>query len=132
MLENKNARLVIVKNPFQPWNGRIIKEIAPHTKLRNELVGNANIGCDIYTSVDGKTVLIDDYEVLGGEVITVSPVVGKGGGKILGLVAMVALAVVSMGVGNVLAVGAGGAGSFFGGIGATSVWGWACLLVARL
>lgn len=98
MSANKKARLVVVKNPFQPWNGRVIKEIPVGTKLRNELIGDANIGCDIYTSVDGKTVPIDDYEVLGGEIITVSPVVGKGGGKILGLVAMVALAVVSNGI----------------------------------
>lgn len=105
MSENKimkqNARLVIVKNPFQPWNGRIIKEITPGTKLRKELIGDANIGCDIYTSVNGKTVLIDDYEILGGEIITVSPVVGKGGGKgILGIIAMVALVAISVAVGN--------------------------------
>lgn len=129
MLENKNARLVIVKNPFQPWNGRIIKEIAPHTKLRNELVGNANIGCDIYTSVDGKTVLIDDYEVLGGEVITVSPVVGKGGKSILGLVAMVALAVVSHGIaisnvaiGGALGVGASAATAIAYGLAAVTMF----------
>ena len=90
MSANKTARLVIVKNPFQAWNGRIIKEIPARTKLRNELVGNANIGCEIYTSVNGRTVAIDDYEVLGGEIITVSPIVAKGGGgkSILGLIAV--------------------------------------------
>lgn len=124
MSANEKARLVVVKNPFQPWNGRVIKEIPAGVKLRNELIGDANIGCDIYTSVDGKTIPIDDYEVVGGEIITVSPVVGKGGGKILGLVAMVALAVLSYGVAGV----AGGTTAGMWGAtiqGATmSVWGY--------
>lgn len=101
MSANK-AKLVIVKNPFQPWSERIVKDIPAGVKLRDELVGEANIGCDIYTNVNGKTVSVDDYEVVGNEIITVSPVVGKGGGgkQILGLIAMVGLAIATQGIVN--------------------------------
>ena len=100
MLENKTAKLVIVKNPFQPWNKRVIKDIPAGMDLKKELLCNADIGCDIYTCVDGHTVSVDDYKVVGGEIITVSPVIGKSGGagKIIGLVAMIGLAIATQGI----------------------------------
>lgn len=109
MLENK-ATLVIIKNPFQPWNGRIVKQISAGQKLSHAIFNCGIVGCEIRTVVDGK--LIDnDYEIVGGEIITLSPVVGKGGGKILGIVAAVALSVVSMGVGSIAAGGSFAIGS---------------------
>lgn len=66
----------------------------------------------------------EDTVLQDNDFIVISPVIGKGGKNILGLVAAIALSVVAMGVGNVLAPKFG---SFFGG---GAAWGTTSYIAA--
>lgn len=109
--------LVIVKNPFEPWNGREIKQIVPGDTVKQLRAGYELPGLEMVVSINGSvaepgTVIQDD------DFVVICPVVGKGGKNILGMIAMIALSVVAMGVGS----GVAGAGWFSsGGIAAAKV-----------
>lgn len=89
-------KLVIVKNPFKPNEGRIIKDI-PYGLTAKEITKEAGFdGLEINCIVNGETVeMAEDYIVPDNQMVVLSPVIGKSrGGKILGMVVGVALMVV--------------------------------------
>ena len=85
-------RLVTIKNPFQPWQGRTIKDY-PAGFTAKELVSLAGFDdMDIHCSVDGSTIeTIDTYVIPDDTIMVISPVVSKGGKSIVALVASIAL-----------------------------------------
>lgn len=93
-------KLVTVKNPFQPWQNRKIQDL-PYGFTAKELVNLAGFNnVEVNCSVDGKSVeTIDTYIIPDNTIMVVSPVVGKGGKSIIGLVAAVALSVAVAGMG---------------------------------
>lgn len=92
--------LVIVKNPFSPQDGREIKVIEAHGTLTELIEAYKMPGVDLQASVNGYT--CEETEIKDGDFIVIYPVVEKGGGKggkgILGIVAAIALSVVSFGI----------------------------------
>ena len=119
---NDKIRVVIVRNPFQPDENREVHLLAPDEyKTLQDCISAYEA---IYAGSDGFRVTVNSYvvedfssAVKAGDFIVMSPVVGKGGKSVLGLIAAVALSVVSFGVGG-LAAG----GSFWGGLAAASGW----------
>lgn len=110
-------RLVIVKNPFQPWQDRIVKDI-PYGLTAGSIAKLEDFdGVEINCAVNGHTIeAIDDYVIPDNHVVVMSPVVAKSGKSILGIVAMIGLTV---------AAGAlsGGAFSGWGAAFAKGAWG---------
>ncbi|MBQ0066790.1 MAG: hypothetical protein KBS60_01190 [Phascolarctobacterium sp.] len=90
-----SARLTVVRNPIIPEKNRYVGEFPFKT------IGEARAwldGQEVNITVDNWLVT-DDYEPKTGEMVLIMPVIGKGGGKsVFGVVAMVALAVVSHGI----------------------------------
>lgn len=121
--------VVFVRNPFNPYQSRSVEHAEDGKKLteyvqpyRDKVPFN-----ELTVQVNGKIAVEFDGVVPKNAFIVVMVTVGKGGGKNpLQLIASIALSVVAMGVGSVLAGGA-----FFGagavGIGA---WGFASYLGA--
>lgn len=114
------VKVIFVKNPFSPARDRVIKlsEAADrplnfYTEEFTKQLPNQ----EAWIQIDGRKVdaVVEDISKLPvkrDSVIVVMPRVAKGGKSILGLIAVIALSVVAMGVGNVLAGGslfAGGA-----------------------
>ena len=99
------AKLIIVKNPFAPQDGREIRQIAPGCTVGDLLEQHAIPGVEMEGTVNGSSV--DRSTVVrGNDFVVIHPIVGKGdkGGKgILGIVAAIALSVVAFGVGGALA-----------------------------
>lgn len=116
------VKVIFVKNPFSPARDRVIKlsEAADrplnfYTEEFTKQLPNQ----EAWIQIDGRKVdaVVEDISKLPvkrDSVIVVMPRVAKGGKSILGLIAVIALSVVAMGVGNVIAGGA-----FFGG---TAAW----------
>ena len=116
------VKVIFVKNPFSPARDRVIKlsEAADrplnfYTEEFTQQLPNQ----EAWIQIDGRKVdaVVEDISKLPvkrDSVIVVMPRVAKGGKSILGLIAVIALSVVAMGVGNVIAGGA-----FFGG---TAAW----------
>lgn len=116
------VKVIFVKNPFSPARDRVIKlsEAADrplnfYTEEFTKQLPNQ----EAWIQIDGRKVdaVVEDISKLPvkrDSVIVVMPKVAKGGKSILGLIAVIALSVVAMGVGNVIAGGA-----FFGG---TAAW----------
>ena len=103
--------LVIVKNPFSPQDGREVKHIEAGKTLAELLRENAIEGVEMQATVNGRSV-DETAGVRDGDFIVIYPVIAKGGGKdkgILGIVAAIALSVVSFGVGGLVGAGAWGA-----------------------
>lgn len=125
------VKVIFVKNPFSPARDRVIKlsEAADrplnfYTEEFTKQLPNQ----EAWIQIDGRKVdaVVEDISKLPvkrDSVIVVMPRVAKGGKSILGLIAVIALSVVAMGVGNVLAVG----GSFFAG---GAAWGAASYIGA--
>ncbi|PWM78782.1 MAG: hypothetical protein DBY32_04730 [Phascolarctobacterium sp.] len=121
--------VVFVRNPFNPYQSRIIEKCAAGRSLK-EYVKPYEIklpGQELTVQLNGSKMEAMDGLVPENAFIVIMPHVGKGGGKNpLQLIASIALSVVAMGVGSVLAGGA-----FFGsaavGIGS---WGFASYLGA--
>lgn len=126
------VKVIFVKNPFSPARDRVIKlsEAADrplnfYTEEFTQQLPNQ----EAWIQIDGRKVdaVVEDISKLPvkhDSVIVVMPKVAKGGKSILGLIAVIALSVVAMGVGNVLAVGGG---SFFAG---GAAWGAASYIGA--
>lgn len=126
------VKVIFVKNPFSPARDRVIKlsEAADrplnfYTEEFTKQLPNQ----EAWIQIDGRKVdaVVEDISKLPvkrDSVIVVMPKVAKGGKSILGLIAVIALSVVAMGVGNVLAVGGG---SFFAG---GAAWGAASYIGA--
>jgi predicted phage tail protein len=96
--------IVFVKNPFEPDKDRSIKQVECSGEVLESYIAEYRTllpDQELHIQVDGTIVKHpDQWLVMDGAFITVHPVVGKGGKSILGLVAMVALSVVSFGVGG--------------------------------
>lgn len=124
------VKVIFVKNPFSPARDRVIKlsEAADrplnfYTEEFTQQLPNQ----EAWIQIDGRKVdaVVEDISKLPvkrDSVIVVMPRVAKGGKSILGLIAVIALSVVAMGVGNVLA-----GGSFFAG---GAAWGAASYIGA--
>lgn len=110
------ARLVIVKNPFQPWEGREIREIPKGFTIRQVIEMTEFKGIEVNCVINDGTQVSENYVLPDDALLTISPVVGKGGifRSILTLVAVVALAVVSAGAGAAVADAATAAGASAG------------------
>lgn len=93
--------LVIVTNPFSPQDGRTVSQIEYNGTLGELLKENTIDGVDMQATVNGYSV-DNDYQIKNGDFVVIYPVVAKGGGKggksILGIVAAIALSVVSYGI----------------------------------
>ena len=89
--------LVLVKNPFSPQDGREIRQIEAGGILADLLAENRIEGVDLQATVNGYSV--DENTVIKDEdFVVIYPVIekgGKGGKSILGIVAAIALSVVS-------------------------------------
>ena len=94
--------LVIVKNPFEPWNGREIKKIVPGDTVQQLLAGYQLPGLEMMASVNGYTVAPETV-IQDNDLVVICPVIGKGGKNILGIIASIALTVLAFGVGGALA-----------------------------
>lgn len=126
------VKVIFVKNPFSPARDRVIKlsEAADrplnfYTEEFTQQLPNQ----EAWIQIDGRKVdaVVEDISKLPvkhDSVIVVMPKVAKGGKSILGLIAVIALSVVAMGVGNLLAIGGG---SFFAG---GAAWGAASYIGA--
>lgn len=93
--------LVLVKNPFSPQDGREIKKVEYSGTVGELLERYAISGVELQATVNGYGVS-PDKEIKDGDFIVIYPMVEKGGGKggksILGIVAAIALSVVSFGI----------------------------------
>ncbi len=92
--------LIIVKNPFAPQDGRVIKKIEYTGTVRRLKELNAVEGVKFRASVNGYSTG-DEAEVKKDDFIVLYPAVekgGKGGKGILSIVAAIALSVVSFGI----------------------------------
>ena len=126
------VKVIFVKNPFSPSRDRVIKlseaTEKPLSFYVDEFTRQLPDG-QAYIEIDGRKVPAEYLDtcneiVKPNSFIVIMPKVAKGGKSILGLVAVIALSVVAMGVGNVLAVGGG---SFFAG---GAAWGAASYIGA--
>ena len=94
------VKLILVKNVFAPQDGREIRQIEPGCTVAELLEQNAIEGVDLEATVNGESV-DSTTKVNDNDFVVIHPVVGKGdkGGKgILGIVAAIALTVVSFGI----------------------------------
>lgn len=93
--------LVIVTNPFSPQDGRVVSQVEYDGTLGELLKENTVEGVDMQATVNGYSV-DNDYQIKNDDFVVIYPVVAKGGGKggkgILGIVAAIALSVVSFGI----------------------------------
>ena len=110
------VRLVIVKNPFAPAEGRIVKLIeCEGTSIEELLKQYAIEGVELQATINGYMVE-GRTKVRSGDFVVLFPVIAKGGGKVLGVIAAVALSVVSFGVGGLVS------GVGWSALGATAGW----------
>ena len=97
----KMVTLVLVKNPFSPQDGREVRHIEYKGTIGTLLEQNVVSGVELQATVNGYGVS-PDKEIKDGDFIVIYPAVEKGGGKggksILGIVAAIALSVVSFGI----------------------------------
>lgn len=124
------VRVIFVKNPFSPSRERVVKLSEATNKplsfyideFTNQLPKN-----EAYIEIDGRKVPAEYLDtcneiVKPNSFIVVMPKVAKGGGKsLLGLVAVIALSVVSFGVGAAVGTTAGMWGA---GMASWSAWGY--------
>lgn len=118
------VKIVFIKNPFSPAKDRVIKlseaENKPLSYYADDFIKQLP-DSEAWIEIDGRRIEATYEEakhelVKPNSFVMVMPKIRKGGGKsILGLVAVIALSVVTMGVGNIIA-----GGSFFAG---GAVWG---------
>ena len=110
------VKVIFIKNPFQPSQGRVMKlsEIVgkPLSFYVDEFIRQLPED-KAYVQVNGRQYINPPKEVLEQVVpadafIMVLPAVEKGGKNPLALIAAVALSVVSMGVGGMVATGTWG------------------------
>ena len=120
--------LVLVKNPFSPQDGREIKYIEAEGTVFDLMEEYRIAGVELQATVNGYSV-DDDTPIKDDDFIVIYPIIEGGGDKggkgILGIIAAIALSVVSFGIGNLLAIGKG---AFFTLGGAT--WGVASYAAA--
>lgn len=93
--------LVIVTNPFSPQDGRAVSQVEYDGTLGELLKENTVDGVEMQATVNGYSV-DNDYQIKNDDFVVIYSVVAKGGGKggkgILGIVAAIALSVVSFGI----------------------------------
>lgn len=126
---NDKIRVVIVRNPFQPDENREVHLLAPDEyKTLQDCISAYEA---IYAGSDGFRVTVNSYvvedfsgAVKAGDFIVMSPVVGKGGKSVLGLIAAVALSVVAFGVGGLAAGGSWGSAGFAAATSVSAAWGY--------
>lgn len=124
------VKVIFVKNPFSPSRERAIKlsEVTnkPLSFYVDEFV-NQLPKSEAYVEIDGRKVPLEYLDtcneiVKPNSFIVVMPKIAKGGGKsLLGLVAVIALSVVSFGVGAAVGTTAGMWGA---GMASWSAWGY--------
>ena len=84
--------LVIVKNPFEPWNGRETKQIESGITAK-ELVEQYHVpGVEMIVVANG-TEVDENYTAKDGDFVVVSAVVAKGGKNIFGMILAIGLSI---------------------------------------
>ena len=82
------VRLVIVKNPFAPAEGRIVKQIeCEGTSIEDLLEQYAIEGVELQATINGYMVE-GRTKVRSGDLVVLFPVIAKSGGKVLGVIAV--------------------------------------------
>lgn len=94
--------LIVVKNPFEPWNGREQKNVVAGSTAKELLQTYSLPNVETLISVNGEEVA-ESYVTKSGDFVVICPVVGKGGKQILGIVAAIALSFAAGAVGGALA-----------------------------
>ena len=91
--------LVLVKNPFSPQDGREVKYIEAGGTLADLLEENRIVGTELQATVNGYSV-DDNTEINDDDFVVIYPIIekGKDGKGILGIIAAIALSVVSFGI----------------------------------
>ena len=93
--------LVLVKNPFSPQDGREVQHIEYTGSIAELKTQNAIEGVELMATVNVFSVN-DETEIHDGDFVVLYPSIEKGGGgkgkSILGIVAAIALSVVSFGI----------------------------------
>ena len=84
--------LVIIKNPFEPWNGREQKTIDAGITAKELKEQFAVAGADMLVVANG-TEVDDNYVTQEGDFIVVSAVVAKGGKNIFGMILAIGLSI---------------------------------------
>ena len=110
------VKVIFVKNPFSPARDRVVKLSEATDKPLNFYTDDfvqQLPNQEAWIQIDGRKVnaVVEDISKLpvkAGSIIVVMPKVAKGGKSFLGLIAVIALSVVSMGVGGYMATGTWG------------------------
>ena len=100
-------KLVIIKNPFEPWNGREVHRIEPGKTAEEIMRQYMPLGTDVDIMVNSKPVESEAVVPDDSFVVIYPKVMGGRGGKILGAIAMIALTIYSGGIANGLWAKAG-------------------------
>ena len=79
MQDKKNVTLVIIQNPFEPWNGRRVEKIEAGESLQSLMERNGIPGLEMRATVNGESADPERITV-AGDFVVVSPVIAKGGG----------------------------------------------------
>ena len=85
-------KLTIVKNPFEPWNGREQKTIESGLSAKELAEQYKVAGTEMLVVVNGNEV-DENYITKDGDFVVISAVVGKGGKNIFGMILAIGLSV---------------------------------------
>lgn len=103
------VQIVVIKNPFQPGNGREIHQVGyepgKQVSYYTELYRPIGIEPDDLLYVVNGYVVDKEKELFDGAFVVISPIIAKGHKNPLLIVASIALSVVAMGVGGLVATG---------------------------
>lgn len=110
--------LVIVKNPFEPWNGREVKKIESGVTAK-ELIEQYYVAGTSMLVVANGTEVDENYVTQDGDFVVVSAVVAKGGGKnIFAMILSIGLSIFAGAIIGANALAGWGAGFMSGTLGA--------------
>lgn len=119
--------LVIIKNAFHPNMGRVTKTLKNAPPCVEKLLDEYSIGDTTYCATINGVSAANDTPIKDNDFIVIYPEVAKGGGgkSVVGIVAAIALTVVSFGVGGAISAATGAAAAGWGAAMTTwTTWGF--------